>query len=181
MIRINLLPYWEFKKQTKSRRALVIFVSACVIFAVLLISFHMYMVMRLSRIESETAAARARLEDLTKATAGLDQYKMDMDTFRKKIDVIEKLEKGRTRSADVMELFSKQNIRGQMWLTFLSRNEEALRVEGMAMNNAVVADYMKNLEKTGVFRSVDLLSAKQAAVSGVKLMNFMLSCQFAEE
>jgi type IV pilus assembly protein PilN len=181
MIRINLLPYWEFKKQTKSRRVMVIFVTACIVFAVLLVSFHTYMVMRLGRIEKETAAARARLEELTKMTAGLEQYKMDMDTFRKKIAVIEKLEKGRTKSAGVMELFSKENMKGQMWLTFLSRNEGSLRVEGMAMNNAVVADYMKKLEKTGAFASVDLLSAKQAALSGVKLMNFMISCRFLEE
>jgi len=181
MIRINLLPYWEFKKQTKTRRAAVIVVSVCVIFAVLLVSFHTFMVLRLSRIEDETAAARARLEYLTKITADLDQYKMDMDTFRKKISVIEKLEKGRTRSAGLMELFSKENIKNQMWLTYLSRSEGALRVEGMAMNNAVVADFMKNLEQTGQFASVDLLSAKQATLSGVKLMNFMLSCKLTEE
>lgn len=181
MIRINLLPYWEFKKQTKTRLAAVIAVSVCLLFVVLLVSFHTFMVLRLSRIEDETAAARARLEQLTKITADLDQYKMDMDTFRKKISVIEKLEKGRTRSAGIMELFSKQNIKGQMWLTFLSRSEGDLRVEGMAMNNAVVADFMKNLEQTGRFTSVDLLSAKQATLSGVKLMNFMLSCKLTEE
>jgi len=181
MIRINLLPYWEFKKKEQAKRLILLFAAAGLAFAVLLLSFHVFMVLRLDRLEGKVEQARNRLVLLTKITSDLDQYKMDADTFKKKIGVIEKLEKGRTQSAGLLSLFSTQTPKGQMWLTFLSKSGDAVRVEGMALNNAIVADFMNNLEGTGRFRSVDLLSAKQAVLEGVKLMNFMISCQFEEE
>jgi len=180
MIRINLLPYWEFKKQAQTKRVILLSAIAALVFFVVLLSFHAFMVLRLDRIEQEVEQAGNRLALLTKITADLDKYKMDADTFRKKIGIIEKLEKSRTQSSGILELFSTQTLKGQMWLTFLSKSGEAVRVEGMALNNAVVADFMKKLEETGRFGSVDLVSAKQAVLEGVKLMNFMISCQLEE-
>jgi len=62
------------------------------------------------------------------------------------------------------------------WLTSVTEKDNSLRVKGVAVNNPAIAQFMKRLEESPYIKTVDLISSKQAVISGVKLMGFVLLC-----
>ncbi len=61
------------------------------------------------------------------------------------------------------------------WLTSVTEKDNSLRVKGVAVNNPAIAQFMKRLEESPYIKTVDLISSKQAVISGVKLMG-LFSC-----
>jgi len=59
MIKVNLLPYREKKKEVQSKNQVVILGALGVAFAVLLLGFHIFTVMKLNDLEN-TSRARSR-------------------------------------------------------------------------------------------------------------------------
>jgi len=180
MIRINLLPYREEKKKASAQRQIVIGGVSLGLFLLLLILLHFYMSMGVARLEAEVESAHARLTALTKVTGDLEQFKADKETLEKKIGIIENLERGRTYSTHIMDELASSISPQTEWLTSITRRGNRLRVEGVAVNNPAIAQFMKRLEGSPYIGTVDLLASKQTTISGVKLMGFVLLCATEE-
>jgi type IV pilus assembly protein PilN len=176
MIRINLLPFREEKKKATVQRHILAGAVSLGLFLLILIGFHLFMVMGVSKLEAEVESARARLTALTKVTGDLEKFKADKEILKKKIGIITDLERGRSDAVHLLdELASRISPRTE-WLTGVARNGATLRVEGMAVNNPAIAQFMKRLEESPYIGTVDLIASKQTTVSGVKLMGFVLMC-----
>jgi Tfp pilus assembly protein PilN len=50
-------------------------------------------------------------------------------------------------------------------------------IEGIALDDETVANFMTNLRKTKLFKSVDLVVSEQIEQSKIKLKKFTLSCE----
>jgi hypothetical protein len=48
-------------------------------------------------------------------------------------------------------------------------------LQGQAMSNLLLADFLENLRRVPLFRDVDLFLSQQAEVEQVKVMNFTLT------
>jgi type IV pilus assembly protein PilN len=65
---------------------------------------------------------------------------------------------------------------GQVWLVLLAESGSNLRIDGIALDNLAVATFMKNLEKSPYFMSVDLNASKQDKISNTKIHKFIITC-----
>jgi Tfp pilus assembly protein PilN len=65
---------------------------------------------------------------------------------------------------------------GQLWVKTMTETDVEMKIEGFAKDNITIAKFMKNLEKSRFFKSVDLVSSKQTELVGYKVKQFTLSC-----
>jgi hypothetical protein len=52
-----------------------------------------------------------------------------------------------------------------------------MELKGMAFDNPAIAQFMTNLEKTGVIKNVELVVSQQWERKEIKLKEFTLTCQ----
>lgn len=176
MIRINLLPYAEKKKEADLKRQVIVVSAAFAVFLLIIVSLHVYTVRGIGKLEKEIRGAEDRLRVLTKLTGDVAKVKKDKEILKKKLAVIENLEKSRLDPVLFLDDLTIRVPQGRVWLTALSESGTKLLVEGVASDNTAIANFMKNLEGSLYIKSVDLVSSKQTIISGIKLKGFTLSC-----
>lgn len=176
MIRINLLPYREEKKKASAQRQMVIGAVSLALFLLLLTLFHLRISRGVAELEAEVEAARSRLTALTAVTGNLEKFKADKETLERKIGIIQDLEKDRGHAARIMDELASRISPQTEWLTGITKKGAKLRVEGVAVNNPAIAQFMRRLENSPYIGTVDLIASRQTTVSGVRLMGFVLLC-----
>ncbi len=177
MIRINLLPFRKARKKENVRQQVSVFVLL-LIFLILGMS---YLASALSRkienLDSRIKTSTQQLSELTVLTKEIDDIKKKLDTIRKKTAVIKNLERNRKSSVILLDTMTSMVIPGRMWFTSLSDISESVEINGLALDNKTVADFMIKLEGSKLFSSVNLKTLKQQAIKDVILKNFEISCR----
>ncbi len=176
MVKINLLPYHQQKRAEGSLKKIIIGASAVAAFILLFGSVHFYLIMQVGSLEDKIKSEEERLTELTKIAGEINQVKLDKKTVEKKLQIIKTLEENRLKPVIMLDELTSTVPAGQIWLTSLTGSAEAYKLEGMARDNADIARFMKNLERTARFNAVDLLTSKQSLIGSTKLQAFTLSC-----
>ena len=177
MIRINLLPFRKARKKENVRQQVSVFVLV-LIFLILGMS---YLALALSRkienLDSRIKTSTQQLSELAVLTKEIDEIKKKLDTIKKKTTVIKNLEQNRKSSVILLDTMTNMVIPGRMWFTSLSDISESVEINGLALDNKTVADFMIKLEGSKLFSGVSLKTLKQQAIKDVILKNFEISCR----
>jgi type IV pilus assembly protein PilN len=177
MIRINLLPFRKARKKENVRQQVSVFVLV-LIFLILGMS---YLALTLNRkienLDSRIKTSTQQLSELTVLTKEIDEIKKKLDTIKKKTVVIKNLERNRKSSVVLLDTMTNMVIPGRMWFTSLSDISESVEINGLALDNKTVADFMIKLEGSKLFSGVSLKTLKQQAIKDVILKNFEISCR----
>jgi type IV pilus assembly protein PilN len=177
MIRINLLPFRKARKKENVRQQVSVFVLV-LIFLILGMSYLASALNRkIENRDSRIKTSTQQLSDLTVLTKEIDDIKKKLDTIRKKTAVIKDLERNRKSSVVLLDTMTNMVIPGRMWFTSLSDISESVEINGLALDNKTVADFMIKLEGSKLFSSVSLKTLKQQAIKDVILKNFEISCR----
>jgi len=182
MIRINLLPIRAARKKENVRWQVSVF-FLMILFGVVVMA---YMAVSLSRnissMNTKIEEAGRELKDLEAISKKVSEIKDKLKKLQAKMDVIQTLEVNRTRSIRILEALTGLVIADRMWLTNLTETGETLNMKGMAMDNKTIADFMKALEGSPYFASVNLITSRQveqrktAQVAGV-FKEFNITCR----
>jgi type IV pilus assembly protein PilN len=182
MIRINLLPIRAARKKENVRWQVSVF-FLMISFGVVVMA---YMAVSLSRnisgMNTKIEEAGRELKDLEAISKKVTEIKDKLQKLQAKMDVIQTLEVNRTRSIRILETLTGLVIADRMWLTNLTESGETLSMKGMAMDNKTIADFMKALEGSPYFASVNLITSRQveqqkkAQVAGV-FKEFNIKCR----
>lgn len=172
MIRINLIRGKRKKKREFSLGSLYLLVPLLVLAGVFF--FHQSLVRKTTALESDIRKATARIELLKKEIGEVEKFKARKAELQKKVDIINNLQKGRVGPVKILDTVSSV-IPEHSWIEKISLSGDKIVLEGIAMNNTVVADFMTALTKSGRFRDVVLGSADQTTVAGTKLVKFNLT------
>lgn len=176
MIKINLLPYREERKKADTQRQIVVATGVCLIFFLIAALFQFVVTLSIGSYERDVKASEQQLAILVKITGDIDKFKKDKETLEKKIAVIDNLEIGRTLPVHILEELSANVPVGKVWIMAFKKIEDKITIEGVALDNPAIAQFMRQLEQSSYLESVDLISSEQTTISDVKLMNFTLSC-----
>ena len=66
----------------------------------------------------------------------------------------------------------------RMWLQYINSDGAGVRIKGIAFDNPTIADFMEKLEKSSLFSTVDLKTAKMKKFKNdLMLKSFELLCQ----
>ena len=180
MIRINLLP----GEDRKARRAPVTFqvgelvvpvavlVAAVLIIAGTALSQHTSAVQLTHRIEKVDEEARKLAPQIERVNR-LAQERAELD---RRLGIIHKLEKGRTQSVRLLDDLARC-LPDHLWLT--TANQESgstMSLEGVAMSNLVVSDFMSRLDRSAMFADVELEVAERNSIGDKDAVRFRLRC-----
>jgi len=91
-----------------------------------------------------------------------------------RLTLLQNLEKDRHGPVNLMEYLSTTLPVNQLWLTTLKENGPEIRIDGMALRNENLAEYMKRLEAIPMISQVDLVQSIQAVYKDLKIKQFTL-------
>jgi type IV pilus assembly protein PilN len=174
MIRINLLAAHEVRKE-KNRQWLFqgILLSFLILIAVVLIGYWM-----LGNQVKNLKKEKLTLERQTREDAALQKEIKELrdkkEVFQNRLTLLQNLEKERHGPVLLMEFLSTILPVDQLWLTNLKESGTEIRIDGISLSNEILADYMKRLETSSLFKQVDLIHSTQAVFKDMKVKNFTL-------
>lgn len=173
MIRVNLLPHRQIRREAKQREfglmALFTAVAACAIL------FVAYTVIN-SKVESQLE----RNQRLNNAIAKLDKEIADIKDLREQISamlerkqVVENLQTNRSQAVIVFDELSRQLPEG-MYLKSVKQEGKVITIEGVADTNARVATLVRNFNQSNWMESPILIEIKAITVGAQKQNLFTL-------
>jgi len=179
MIKINLLPFRAARIKENIRRQVTIY-ALSIIFLILVVSYYSIdFNKKIKSLKQDQDAKEKELtsyKDTTAKIRALEQTKAEVDV---KLDKINELKKVKTGPVRLLDDIAMSVPKDKLWLTALKENKGTLALEGTAMDNETVADFMNRLKGTESVKSVELVRTKQKEIKelNLNLKDFALSCK----
>ena len=177
MIRINLLPVRETKKQARLRVQAFLLIAAAGVGAVICIVMHSIVVSQTAEKRTQIQRANQELKKLEVTRKEVEKYRAEEEAIAKKLDVIDTLEKSRFSNVKVMIEMSDR-VPDRMWITDLSLKDGELGVQGVSIDAEIVAQFLSSLEEAKAFRDVELDETSLKDVDGLKLNTFKVHARY---
>lgn len=174
MIRINLLPVRAAKKKESAVQQLAIAgISVGLVLAVILILFFVKLG-QISSTKDDITAANAKISELKSRIGKLDALKKLKDEVKKKLDVLAELRKNKSGPAKRLATLSGVTP-DRLWLESYKESGDDVRISGLAMNEELIAEFIRALEASPDYERVELVVSEQKDVAGTKLKRFELT------
>lgn len=177
MIRINLLPVREARRQAELRNQIVMLASAVGIGLIVSAGVHAYGKAQIVDYKRSIAQRNGELAKLKEMRAQVEEFQRERDEIERKLNVIAGLEKGRFGQARLMDEIATR-IPQRMWLTSLDAKEGTLAIEGRSVDAEIVATLLSSLEDSPMIDDVVLLETSLQEAEGLKLNSFKLRARY---
>jgi len=160
MIRINLLPVKERKAEVSRRRELTLGGVVLGFTVLVLAGLYVYQFYRLSTLNSELVGLRDEIQALDVKVKQVGDLQNKIEEFKSKNKIIEDLERKKVGPVRVMESLSAA-APPSLWLTEFKDIGGNLVINGQAIDNQTVADFLKALVSSSYFKNVELVETTQ--------------------
>jgi type IV pilus assembly protein PilN len=178
MIRINLLPIRELKKQAQLRQQLYI-LTAIVAAVMLGVGLVWLMDMRaIARLGDEKATLQAELERLKPIVTEVNALEQREKMLQTRLLTIQRLHSNQRGPVRVLDELGR-NLPEQAWLEAIDESAGVYKVAGYALTNFAVADLLRNLQRSKEFTNVDLVSSEQTVMATQAIKKFIIQFQRA--
>ncbi|HEY6974341.1 MAG TPA: PilN domain-containing protein, partial [Nitrospiraceae bacterium] len=114
----------------------------------------------------------AQLKEQVKQVADFEQRKKILEDKNR---IIDQLEKSRVGPVKVLDHVSQSLEPLKLWLVRVGVNGQSIELEGRAMTNDDVVEFVNNLRRTDYFMNIDLQESKAATESQVNVYQFKLN------
>jgi type IV pilus assembly protein PilN len=178
MIRINLLPIREIKKQAALRHQLDIFAAALVAMVVAVGLVWLLDQRTLGQLETEKAGWRIELDRLKPIVDEVNALEQRETFLNTRIETIRRLRSNQRGPVHVLDELSR-NLPEQTWLETIDEAAGIYKVGGFALTNFAVADLLRNLQRSKEFAGVDLVSSEQVVIATREIKKFIIQFQRA--
>jgi type IV pilus assembly protein PilN len=176
MIRINLLPFRAARKKENIRRQVSLFLLSLVLVCICLFVIHQRLGAKVKSLNHKAETLKQQLKSKRKAAKEVDAIKKALAALQQKLDAIKWLEQNRREPVRLLEGMTEMLIPQRMWLTDLASDLVTVTLKGVALDQKTVADFMIQLEGSGLFSSVNLSTIRQTEMQGINVKSFEISC-----
>ena len=178
MIRINLLPGPK-GRQAKPQydvRAQVLLGAGVIVIA--LAGCWWYSASLDSELEAQQEEKTAREKQVAQLKEQVKQVQ-DFEQRKKLLEdknrVIDQLEQSRLGPVKVLDHVSQSLEPLKVWLTRLGVSSDSVEVEGRALTNDDVVEFVNNLRRTDYFTNINLQESKAAVENKINVYQFKLA------
>jgi len=181
MIKINLLSQLrakKVKKQVEVQYQLWLFGGFLLVLIMVLGYFWFYLNDRLHTLQGEKVSLEQNLAVLKQKVKEVESYEKDKKIFEEKIRVIQQLKLNQGGPVHLLDQLSR-NLPPRVWLMGLTQQGKNVAIEGKAMTNSELVDFIDNLKRSKFFSDIQLLESRQAVEGNVPIYNFKLNCTMA--
>ena len=176
MIRINLLPFRAARKKENIRRQLTVFFLSMALLVVAVFAVQLWLSSHVSSLDKKLKQTQAELDKYNKINQEIADIKKKLENLNKKMAVMAELERNRHEPTRLMDTLTQVVVPKRMWFTRLEEKDKTVNVDGIALDNKTVADFMVRLEKCGLFSTVSLKTLKQTQLQNSNLKSFAILC-----
>jgi len=122
--------------------------------------------------------AKEEKKQLQYVLAALERLEEQKSTLERKINLINQLKARQEIAVRTMDELSK-NIPGWVWLTETSYDGVELKIEGRALSNNLIADYVYSLESSPYLSNVKIVSINQRSTQAInQYLDFSLTATY---
>ncbi len=179
MIRINLLPVRQMKQKTQAQKQLAVGGIVIVAVLVLLALGTLYLGSTVKGLEGKITLLETEKKRLKEVLDTIDNLKKKKDAVEKQINIVQDLKDKSILTVRVLDEVARITPHERMWLTSLDQGGGSLKINGMALDNRTVANYLEDLKGSEYISDVTLVSSSLAKYAGRNLKSFVLSCAVA--
>lgn len=130
-----------------------------------------------SRLRTEIVQATATLDGLKARIGRESKFKDMLPELQKRLDAITTLTKNQSRPVLLADAFA-DTLPQDVWITTLEDKNGALKIQGSAFSATAVSEFMNNLRRSGKFKDVDILQARQELQKPPRLVTFEVTCRY---
>jgi type IV pilus assembly protein PilN len=179
MIKINLLPFRAARKRENIKRQMSIYALSVILTLLILGYLSIQKISEASNLKDEENRIGTELASYQKELDEIAELERMIQEIKIKLDVIKRLEKGKTGPVLLLADIADAVPAEKLWLTSFTESRGTLTLTGTAMDNETVALFMNNLEQTESIISVDLQGAtlRDLRQYGLKVSDFVLECK----
>ncbi|MCI5130204.1 MAG: pilus assembly protein PilN [Candidatus Electrothrix sp. EH2] len=176
MIRINLLPVRQMKQKTQAIRQLVLSGVVLVATLVILVLGTGFLSVQVSGLEKRVdnlKATKKRLQKTLDLIVDLEKKKALVET---QIGIVDDLKKKSQLTVRLLDEIAGITPHERMWLTKFTQSAAQLKLDGMALDNRTIANYLDALKNSAYITEVTLDSSVLKKYGGRNLKQFSLVC-----
>jgi type IV pilus assembly protein PilN len=175
MIRINLLPVRAIKKKETAKQQISILILSLIVLLAIAAGAFVYLQTKIMSTKKGIESSEKELKDLKTKIGEIDNIKKLQDEVQKKLNILNQLRKDKSGPATRLAKLSEATP-DKLWLTKYAENGLKVSLGGVAYNEDLIAEYMRNLLATGHFGNVELVESAQLEIGGVKAKRFEITC-----
>jgi type IV pilus assembly protein PilN len=176
MIKINLLPARKDVFKTAIRKEYLVLGGSLALLVAILVGIQWKIDGEIKETAAQISAAQKDILRHKNLVSGLNQAKEAQKSLQDKLNVIDALRKEKASAAMVLDELSTDKPE-KLHLDSLKKEGAKLGIEGVALDDETVANFMTNLRKSKIFKNVDLVVTQQIEQNKIKLKKFVLQCE----
>jgi type IV pilus assembly protein PilN len=176
MVRINLLPHREQKRQARQRQFVSLAIGLVIMAIALVGLVHIVIA---ARIEDQNSRNKLLKDEITK----LDEQIKEIDRLRDQTaallarkQVVETLQSNRTEAVHLLDQLVRQLPDG-IYLKSVKQAGTKVTLDGYAQSNARVSTLMRNIEGSPWLEKPELIEIKSVALDKQKVNEFVLALE----
>jgi type IV pilus assembly protein PilN len=174
MIQINLLPVREWRRKEAVRQQISTFALSMIFLIVGLLAVGLTIQGKLRAQRQDMASLERNIAKYAYVNKQIEQINKAREQIEDKFKAMERLQEDRTITVRILDEIVSSIPIDRLWLTELSLKENNVQLGGVAMDNHTVALFMRRLETSPMFGSVNLISSTQKSIQEHALMQFGL-------
>jgi type IV pilus assembly protein PilN len=174
MIEINLLPVREEKRKADVRQFAMMLGLALAGSVVLAGAVHTKLIADVVGTRSQLKTLQGQIDAFGPQLEKVERYRATKQAIESKLEVIGRLDRSRSGPLHILDELST-NSPERLWLTELEAEAGTITVEGMSLDNELVALFMTALGDSPYFDNVELKATEAKDKDGLRLNHFVVS------
>lgn len=193
MIRINLLPFRKARKIENVQRQATVFAIALFVIMSGMLYYNSVLKSKIEKLDAKVSDIKTEITRVEKQAQKVDQIRKELENLNKKIEVINDLETKRKEAVSLLDNMTEmvtekpqlpvdvaedkdQKPYKRLWFTGFQASGDKVNIQGVALDNKTVADFMNRLEDSKLYTDVNLKTLKQKKIKNLNLKDFQISC-----
>ncbi len=165
MIKINLLPIRAAQKKELIRFQLTVAGLVTGFILALFVIFFLIQITELKSVESNIHRLKKELVQVKKKIGELNDIKAQKKMIEDKLNIVKELE---TKRSGPVAMFAviEGAVPSKAWIKSFKETRDGITLSGFAASEEIAGDFLRSLQDTGKFSSVELptvSSTKQAS------------------
>ena len=176
MVRINLLPHREQRRQSRQRQ----FVSLAIGLAILGLAVvglgHVIIAARIDNQNSRNALLKTEIAKLDEQIKEIDRLREQTQALLARKQIVETLQANRAEAVHLLDQLVRQLPDG-LYLKSVKQSGARVTLVGYAQSSARVSTLMRNIESSPWLTAPELVEIKSVALDRQKVNEFTLALQ----
>ena len=174
MIRINLLPVREERRKASARQFAGVLTAAVVGSVLLSGAVHWKVRHDISSSREMAQTTQQEIDRFGPQLKQVEEFKKTKAEIEQKLDVIQGLNEARSGPVHMLDELATHTP-DRIWITKVSVKGGRLELEGMSLDNELVALFLTALEASPYFKAVELVQTQAKEKDGFRLNAFEVS------